>query len=493
MILPPPKPAKRPKPPKLTPLDELMREDAYADIPVEIVQHGAAIPLGVMVRGTLEWLLDAATLELLFQQHAPDHYTREVTLDALVGLLIQVSVGAHPSVYAAYKSDRATAEPAITASAAALYGKLGRLPPAVSEAVVRYGAERCRLLLDLVPRVQTEPLPGYRMCVLDGNVLTGTDHRLTPLRRWLNACLPGKSLVVFEPGLGLVTDVVLCEDAYTQERALLTQILPRVQAGDLQIADRNFCTARYEFGLHRRAAFTIVRQHKRGLPCPPVSKLTKVGDTATGTVYEQQVKATDAETGETLTLRRVELRLFQKTRDGERTLALLTNLPSQVAALIIAQLYLERWTIEKHFQFLTESLHCELPGLGKPQAALFGFAMALLAGNALAVVRGSIRSVHGREAEAEISGYYLANEIGYDYHALMKYLPAERWTGWRALSATALSQLLTSVAQHVNLKLLTRSKRGPKKPSKIKPVYDRKHKHYSTYRVLNDLQHEDSC
>jgi hypothetical protein len=187
------------------------------------------------------------------------------------------------------------------------------------------------------------------------------------------------------------------------------------------------------------------------------------------------------------------LRLFQETRDGERTLALLTNLPSQVAALTIAQLYLERWTIEKHFQFLTESLHCELPGLGKPQAALFGFAMALLASNALAVVRGSIRSVHGRDAEAEISGYYLANEIGYDYHALMKYLPAERWTGWRALSATALSQLLTSVAQHVNLKLLARSKRGPKKPPKIKPVYNRKHKHYSTYRILNDLQHEDSC
>jgi hypothetical protein len=492
MILPPPKASKRAKQLQVTPLDDLMLEDAYANIPVAIVQHGKAIPLGVMVRGTLEWLLDAATLELLFQEHAPDHYTREITFDALVGLLIQVSVGAHPSLHAAYKTDQAAAEPTIMASAAALYGKLGRLPPAVSEAVVRYSSERCRQLLDLAPRVRVEPLPGYRLCVLDGNVLTGTHHRLTPLRRWLNACLPGKSLVVFEPGLGLATDVVLCEDAYTQERALLTQILPRVQARDVQIADRNFCTVRYVFGMHRREAFTIVRQHKRGLPCTPVRKLTKMGETATATVYEQPVQATDAESGETLLLRRIELRLFEKTRDGERTLALLTNLPKQVAALTIAQLYLERWTIEKHFQFLTESLHCELPGLGKPQAALFGFAMALVAGNALAVVRGSIRSVHGREAEADISGYYLANEIGYDYHALMKYLPAERWAGWQTLSAITLSRLLTSVAQHINLKLLTRHKRGPKKPPKIKPSYDRKHKHYSTYRVLNDLQHKDS-
>ena len=38
------------------------------------------------------------------------------------------------------------------------------------------------------------------------------------------------------------------------------------------------------------------------------------------------------------------------------------------------------------------------------RAALFGFAMALLASNALAVVRGSLRSAQGPEAEAEASG-----------------------------------------------------------------------------------------
>ncbi len=38
-----------------------------------------------------------------------------------------------------------------------------------------------------------------------------TDHRLTALRQWLNAFLPGKSLVVLEPDLGLISDIVLCE------------------------------------------------------------------------------------------------------------------------------------------------------------------------------------------------------------------------------------------------------------------------------------------
>ena len=84
----------------------------------------------------------------------------------------------------------------------------------VSAAVVRHIADRCAELLALMPQTRSEPLPDYRLRVLDGNCLTGTDRRLTPLRQYLKACLPGKSLVVYEPGLGLVTDVVLCEDAY---------------------------------------------------------------------------------------------------------------------------------------------------------------------------------------------------------------------------------------------------------------------------------------
>lgn len=486
----------RPKPPtskQPEPLEQLLAQPPFCDVPIALVQHCKAVPLGVMVRGTIEWLLDQSTLDFLFHKHAPDNYTRELTINALVGLLIQVSIGAHKSVHAAYKTDQATTDPTITASCTALYGKLGRLPPGLSEAVVRHSADRCGQLLDLTPRIRCEPLPGYRMRILDGNVLAGTEHRLTPLRRWLNACLPGKSLVVYEPGSGLVTDVVLCEDAYTQERALLTQILPRIRAWDLLLADRNFCTTAYVFGVCRKDAFVIVRQHKRNLPCTPVGKLRKCGQTDTGQVYEQAVAAKDAATGETLILRRIELRLFEKTRDGERILALLTNLPEQVPAVYIAQLYLERWSIEKHFQFLTQSLHCELPGLGKPKAALFGFAMAVVAGNALAVIRGSIRSVHGSKAEAEVSGYYLADEIGHDYRTLMKYMPAEQWVGWRGLSVAAMARLLLSVAQHVNLKALTRSKRGAKKPPKVKPLYDNKHKHYSSYRLINELGQEDSC
>src|SRR5438128_2201966 len=44
--------------------------------------------------------------------------------------------------------------------------------------------------------------------------------------------------------------------------------------------------------------------------------------------------------------------------------------------------------------------------------------MALVAGNALAVVRAALRAARGAEAEAAVSGYYLADE------AFRFYLPA---------------------------------------------------------------------
>ena len=235
-------------------LETLLAQRRFQLIPMEILPHCAAVPLGVMVRGIMESLLDAEALEKLLQEYAPQQYTLELTIDALVSLLIQVSAGHRATVFAAYTADQASMPPTISTSYQALYAKLGRMDPKLSEAIVRFCAEKLRPVLEKLPCAAEPILAGYRTQILDGNVLTGTDHRLTALRQWLNACLPGKSLVVLEPDLGLISDLVLCEDAYTQERALLTYILERVQARDLLVFDRNFTTTGFAFGIADAAA-----------------------------------------------------------------------------------------------------------------------------------------------------------------------------------------------------------------------------------------------
>jgi IS4 transposase len=475
----------RPPPKKPDPVERLLQHASFNTIPSCIITHCQAAPLGVMVRGLMEWFLDAPSLEKLFRENAPDQYTRKLTITALVGLMTQVSAGLRPSVFSAYKADRAASIPTISSTYQAVYGKLGRMNPEATAALVRFSAERLQSLTNLLPEAG-EGIAGYRLRILDGNVLTGTDHRLKPLRSLLNACLPGKSLVVYEPGSGLVTDLVLCEDAYSQERALLVDLLPRVGAKDLIVADRNFCTTRFVFGVVTQQGFFLVREHASNVPWEAVSKLKKCGTTATGDVYEQTVRVSDPQTKETMDVRRIEVRLFEETRDGEEMLALLTNVPCDLSAIELTETYRRRWTIETHFQFLTQSLHCEVAGLGKPRAALFMFAMALVAGNALAVVRASLRQAHGREAEAEVSGYYLANEMAASFRAVNMYAASLDWTPWRHFSPQSLVQLLTAIATNVNMVLLTRTKRGPKKPPAEKPTYDKKHTHFSTARILDN-------
>jgi hypothetical protein len=83
---------------------------------------------------------------------------------------------------------------------------------------------------------------------LDGNHLAGTEHRLVELRRYRAAALPGHALVFSDPQWDVATEVMPCEDAYTQERALLPEVVAMVAARDCIGADRNFCTTGFLFG-----------------------------------------------------------------------------------------------------------------------------------------------------------------------------------------------------------------------------------------------------
>ena len=95
----------------------------------------------------------------------------------------------------------------------------------------------------------------------------------------------------------------------------------------------------------------------------------------------------------------------------------MTNLEArQVSAKRVARLYQKRWTLETAFQHLEAYLHSAINTLGYPKAAWFGFCLALVAYNVLAVVLAALRSVHGQErVDEEVSLYYLANEVSTTY------------------------------------------------------------------------------
>ncbi len=437
-----------------------------------------ASPLTVMMRVLLEKALAPEALDELFEQTAQVQYTREIFFSQLVELMSLVTCGIQPSVNAAYREQSES----LNVSRTALYNKLNRTEPLITQALIRYSTEQFQPIITALGGQAEQLLPGYRVQILDGNCLGASEHRLAVLRDLPSAPLPGKSLVVLDPVARLATDLFPCEDGYTSERALLDSVLARMCASDLWIADRHMCTLGFLWGIAQRQAYFIIRQHQT-MPWEALEDLKPLGRVETGSVFEQAVCITNAD-NQPLVLRRVVVYLDQPTREGDTEIAMFTNLPDQVHGCTIARLYRDRWRVEHLFQVVTQIFRCELKTLAYPKAALFCFSMALVIYNLFAVLKAALAAVHGvGKIEAGLSDFYVAKEVERNYGGMMIALPPSAWTIFSSMSSGQIGLILLQLAEQVKLKKLVSSPRGPKKP-KPKRTWDKNHPHVSTARLL---------
>src|SRR5204862_2423816 len=125
-------------------------------------------------------------------------------------------------------------------------------------------------------------LRGYRTRIIDGNHLASTESRLKVLRATRSAPLPGQALAVLDPDRMLIVDLFPCEDGEAQERRIFAEVIAAAQERDLVISDRNFCTTGFLFGLARRRAYFVIRQHKSTLSWEIETKPEKIGRCETG-------------------------------------------------------------------------------------------------------------------------------------------------------------------------------------------------------------------
>src|SRR5438128_841283 len=279
-------------------------------------------PICVMARAVLERLLDAQRIDALFARTAERQYTRELMFSSLIQLMSEVVLGVHPNVHAAYQANK----DAIGVSTTALYNKLDRVETGVSAALVRDSAELAEPVIKALRASHPRWLPGYQIKVLDGNHLSSTEHRLKELRGTWAAPFPGQALVVLDPQRMLITDVVLSEDGHAQERSLIAQVLQHVEEDQLWIEDRNFCPLSLMFGMARRGAAFVVRQHGQ-LQGECFGRANRTGTTRSGPVYEQAMLVRDPQSDETMQIRRITIQLKVPTRDGDTELYILSNVP----------------------------------------------------------------------------------------------------------------------------------------------------------------------
>lgn len=443
-------------------------------------------PLTVMARITLDRLLDPAWVDQVFADHRERQYQRELTFSAVVDLTSMVVLGLRPSLHAAFRKAK------LDVSVQALYGKLNRTEPALMRALVRGSFERLAPLMASLRAERPPLLPGWTVRLVDGNELPACEKRLGPLRDFRGSAMPGQALVVYDPDLGLVCDLLPCEDAHTNERKILPTGMDAVEKGVLYMGDRGLLSREQAHAYAKCEAFFCFREQSTSPNPIERGRRKKIGRVDNGVVYAQWVDipaepTKKKEKKKPLRARRIELVLDEPLPSGETSIRLLTNVPAKrVKATVLANLYRKRWLIEGMFQRLESCLESELRSLGQPGAALLAFSVAVVAYNLLEVLQAAVEKAHPICAEQPISTFYVATELRANYGGLTIALPPEAWSSYGEMSDKQLVATLVRLAKKVDPAELKKTPRGPK--LKKKKGYASKSavgKQVSTRRVLD--------
>jgi len=436
-------------------------------------------PYCVMVRMALERMLSPERLNSVFETFAEHQYHRELLFSNVVEAMGRVVTRVEPSVLAAYRAMKDV----LRVSDEAFYQKLRGIELSVAQELVRDSYREAASVLKQL-KVLDEPwIRGYDTKVLDGNHLSASQHRIKQLRTIWDAPLPGRTLVVWHQRSRLIQDAFPMEDGHASERSLIADVLATVKKRDLWVADRNFCTLGFMFGLIDRGAAFVFRQHGQ-VEYRPIGKRKFKGIDANGQkCWEQRVEVTYQNRKKKL--RRITVALNQPTRDGDLEVHILTNLPQSVAAATeISEVYRGRWNIELVFLELQTALSCEVNTLGYPRAALFTFCLALMLENTLCMLKGSLEAAHGKASvDDEISFTLLSQELCKTYDGMMVQIPPQEWVHFRNMPLKKFAEQLKALAARVDPAKYQKTKRGPKKPPPQKTRY-RNGGHVSTAQIL---------
>lgn len=444
------------------------------------------LPLAEAVLSLWQFVCDDEHLDILYDRHRGGTYEKKITFPLMVDLVRDALLEPDGSGHQSFRQARA--DGTLNAALSSAYDKLGRLPPAVSEAFLADGADRLHQVFPAPPRL-ADPLPaslrGFEVLVVDGKVVKRVPRRLQPARQRKGGLLGGKGLVALHVRSGLALALATDPDGEANDArlvpALLPQVRARVKGPRLWVADRQFCD------LTQTEAFTategdhfLVRYHSKVHFCPDATRPASCGQDSQGRAYRQEWGWLGREGNK----KRRYVRRITLCRPGEEDILLVTDLLEAVPypAEDLLALYLARWGIERVFQQITEVFRLNRLIATTPQGTLFQLSFCLLLYNMIQVVRGYVAAGQQRAVET-ISTELLFIDVTKQLVALNELVETGRVVELLpAVTSVAavrqrLSRLLGSVWSECWVKATPRKRKAP-------PPKKGKRDHTSVFRLL---------
>ena len=124
-------------------------------------------PICVMARAALENVLSPERLDAMFARTAVRQRPSELLFSTVADLMSMVVCRIRPSMHSAFQARD------LGVTIKALYDKVKRVEPTVSQTLVRDTAQRMAAIIGHMGGQLPDLLPGYRVKILDGNHLRG--------------------------------------------------------------------------------------------------------------------------------------------------------------------------------------------------------------------------------------------------------------------------------------------------------------------------------
>jgi hypothetical protein len=435
------------------------------------------------------WVADSSSLDQIFDDHRGRCYEKILSFSRIVYLVRDALLEYGGSGRKSF--DEAKERGDLEASYRATYGKLGRIPIAVSAALLARCTARLGEVYPDEPRAQT-PLPArlddYRVISLDGKAIKRVAKRLKPLWGVAGGLVGGRALVALDMRRGLAVAMRAHPDGDVNEIRFVGDLVPEVRQQSprktLWIGDSSFCDLTQPARFAQRGDAFLVRYHPKVPFYADPARPAGAGYDRRGRRYVQEW----GYLGSPRNKKRMYVRRITLYRPGEKDVILVTNLCDAVAvpAVDLLETYLNRWGIERMFQQVTEVFGLEHLIGTRPEGVIFQFAICLLLYNLIQVVRGEI-AVGVERPREEISGEKLFEDVERQMIAWSQVIDPEETIAHFQTEGTALrvkarlSELLRGLWKDRWLK-------SPPKQPQAKPKVARKRTHSSVYRILEAHQ-----
>jgi hypothetical protein len=350
----------------------------------------------------LAFALDDQTLDSLYEEHRGAGYTKLITFPALTRLVGE-ALFANKSGRRMFESARDAKT--LDASVEAAFKKLGRMPVAVSTALLNRCSARVRMVLPAVSKPESRlpaSLAAFDAIVVDGKTTKGVPHRLKPLRGRGGGLVGGKGLVAYHLASGLVIGLSATEDGDANDVRLLPDLLPAVRADGparrLWIADRQFVFLSTLEDFAKEGEAFLVR-YSKGIPYErDADRPVRTGSDSEGRPVEDE----EGWLGKPKAKQRRRVRRITIRREGKDPVVLVTSLFDADAypANDLLSLYRDRPNIESVFQRVTEMLSLRRLIGTSPRATVFQLSLCLLMYNVLQLLRTHVASNADKSVDA---------------------------------------------------------------------------------------------